>query len=694
MILNKTNNPVPKKGGSRRVFQSPISYALCFLLMFSVLLAASSCQRAPEPEDEFVPTPEEVYVDTPKDIFFYSMRGEKGFSLSLGLPSSSSVHQEISLYRAGLSRTPAPVTSDIELTGQLNRSFAPGTGIEFLSSLLEDAVISVNSRLDLANAYSEFGAELALSGDKILGVELVSDGETLWARSDELLPEYVSFGGSMIAPLARTLGLDASIMEGLSSLYKFALNFPNHRVEGMDTLLDLVITTEQIGTLLIPYIGDLEDSVATEDFFEEDGVEIEGVPGQLYKRVSMRVGTETLGAVLAVYSERLVNDVALMEQFTAFYNRLYDFRVSVTPPEELEQLGLIDADRAITILKEAVSALGATAKAGVLGESGSLTVSFYYEGNTVKCVSALINLEDLGLDISLAQKYFSGSGNEDKTVFDAAVTIGGLSENALSFGIDSTRPVGTDNTSSRVWFEMPSDLASATGFSSAELQLGNDSIGTDMSIKASGVSIRNSAGDSMIFDVSFESRYSAAAKSASFSGDVSASLASAAFGAPSAGSQSASAPSTGSPSASDPSADTPSDDTPSAGSLPSGSLSASAPLSGSLSASAPASGTPASGTPSADNQLADSLSVGSLSAGSHSAAASQVPAFSFSFSGNSSFGRSFPSKAPSEGEALSLTMASILGGALEDLTQTVRKNLDALYYRHSELLSKYGSFSP
>ena len=613
MILNKTNNPVPKKGGSQRLFLSPFSYALCFLLFLAVLLAASSCQKAPEPEEDFVPTPEEVYVDTLKDIFFYTIRGEKGFSLSLGLPSSSYVHQEVGLLRAGLSRSPAPVSSYIELTGQLNRNLAPGVGIEFLSRLLEDATITVNSKLDFANGYSEFGADLNLSGDKILGIELISDGASLWVRSDELLTEYVSVGNSLIAPLARTLGLDASIIEGLSSGYTFASDFPNYRVEGTEALLDLVKTTEQIGSLLFSYIDDLEDSVEADDFSEEESIEIEGVPGQLYKRVSMSVGTETLGAVLAAYSERLVNDVALLEQFMTFYNRLYDFRVSVTPPEELEQLGLIDADRAITILKDAVAALGATAKAGVLGATGSLTISFYYDGNTVKCISALIDLEDLGLNISFMQKYFSGPDNADKTVFNAAVTIGGVSENALHFGIDSTRPVGSERSLNRVWLEMPSDLASAVGFSTVDLQLGNDSIGTDIAISASNVSIRNSAGDSIIFDVSFEGRYSTAAKSASFSGNVSATIASA------------------------------------------------------------ASGTPSTGVPGTT---------------------SQVPAFSFSFSGSSDFGRSFPSTAPSEGDALSLTMPSILGGALDDLTATVGKNLNALYYRHSELLSKYGSFSP
>ena len=514
-----------------------LSFSLIVFLTLSVLTVSVSCQKSPTPEPdptqtptpEPVPEPDEI-IETAKDIFFNSLCSENDYSFSLGIPGASELYNNLSEYAKDLGNVPSTTTFNTELSGSLNRNLIPGSSGEFLCNILEDAVFSINGKIDPVTAYAEFDLGLSLAEKKMLNVELISKKETLWLRSAELHPDYYSLEYRFFPTLSRTLDIDLGVMNNIPYFFQNLSSIQKTRREIISATMNIVKISEKAPHVLRPHIEYLRDNLGEARFSVQENAKISGVPGQDYTKVTLSVRSEEFNALLSGLLLRLKADPALMdlisESYGSAYSSLSSKTSSKTFPGLFEGLLLPDVNNVAAFFKDYLDAIRYSVTTDALGDTSSVEVSLFLEGKTVKCLEATIRNDDLGVNAAISLMDYPLSGGMQKTIFDAKVIINRFSKNPFHISIDSlsTNNANAIDSTCVILLELPDDITQTKGFSSIKLILENNGDNKNYSLDISDASIQLPDNSRLLLNFSLENRYSNIIKKANLTGNVTANI--------------------------------------------------------------------------------------------------------------------------------------------------------------------------
>ena len=351
-------------------------YLIAALTLSIVMLLVSSCAEEPPPVDE---------TENPHEALFNILYSENNHTNNLSARQARDFYANGFPSDIAATIAESPSTIDIKLTASADKSvFSAGAEYaDFAAKFLRDSSLNINSKRNPVSKDSITNIGLYLSGQKLASADiLIEGGERFSVKSEELYPKYIAMD---YADFFKILA-DATQINFFSQIPQY--NFAIFQDKYSDLLNLTDISADRIKTVVKPFVDKLSEVIADENIAIDYDVSVEGIPGAVFKKVSVYFASEDLRQVLTALIQTAKENSALLglikEKYTIIYDGLAEL-AEIGIIDDLYYNGLPPAENIDNLLQSSFAALEV-----MLGSASGLPVKalafdFYLDGTVLKC---------------------------------------------------------------------------------------------------------------------------------------------------------------------------------------------------------------------------------------------------------------------------------------------------------------------
>ena len=327
MLQFKTDKIGIFRPPGRRMIRS----AALLLAVLTAMTAFITLSCVKEPERQQTTTTKPVVIEDTYDALYQILSQENKNTSAFGLKQIRDFYSAGTPFAILTKSLTSPNALDLNLKASVDRSVfdEDAEQADFIVNLLKDASVSIKCAADPKKKNGAVNVEVILSGQRLAGAELLTEGgERFAVRSPELYPNYLAMEVDDFMKIIS----DAAHSNAFRQLTQKNALTVNDRYLKIIGLLE--IGQERSKSILKPFIEKSRGAITKDNVVIEHDAEIEGIPDKKFKKVSVSLVSDDLHRMLTAMVQAAKENRELTALVKEKYAAVYDYLA------ELAEIGL------------------------------------------------------------------------------------------------------------------------------------------------------------------------------------------------------------------------------------------------------------------------------------------------------------------------------------------------------------------